>query len=196
MIYSYKEIVYLDPPVRTDTFNTDYAENEVRSNLEKKGSAADVSWAPVEELLEKMKHGERLIPFVVLGVVDDRHYISVPDGVDIGPQPPACEVRKEENLSHEVITKLVTTGMYAKQQRELKSMARVTNQAAMPWAVLKNFADVYSEIRALSSIVSEIVASSPAFASKSGVPSYALELLKEHKQTSDKLNQDLEKLGL
>lgn len=196
MIYSYKEILHLDPPVRTDTFNTEYAENEARSNLEKNGRAAAITWAPVDELLEKLERGDRLVPFVKLGIENERHYVSVPDGVDIGPQLPQCDVRKEDNIPHDILTKLITRGEYAQSQRELASMQRVSYQSDLTWSSVKNFADIYSEIRALSSVISELVACTPALASKSGIPSYALELLKEYKQTSDQLDQDLEKLGL
>lgn len=151
MIYSYKEIVHLDPPVYTESFNTSHIIEQERTKLEKQLESAQESERP--SIQEKLNNLHNLC--IVLGKVGERYYISVPDGYEIGGQIEACDVKPEVNLEHDVLMQLMGTG-YAEHQRELASLDKVVLKDDLNWAQIKNFANLYSELRAISSVVADI----------------------------------------
>lgn len=195
MIYSYKEIVHLDPPVYTESFNTSHIIEQERTKLEKQLESAQESERP--NIQEKLNNLHNLC--VVLGKVNERYYISVPDGHDIGEQIEACDVKPEVSLEHDVLMQLMSTG-YAEHQRELASLDKVVLKNDLNWAQVKNFANLYSELRAISSVVADIAAASPATMEErsldAGVPSYGLSLIQQYKTDDDELTNDLLQLGL
>lgn len=195
MIYSYKEIVHLDPPVYTESFNTSHIIEQERTKLEKQLESAQESERP--KIQEKLNNLHNLC--VVLGKVGERYYISVPDGHEIGEQIQACDVKPEVSLEHDVLVQLMATG-YAEHQRELASLDKVVLKDNLNWAQVKNFANLYSELRAISSVVADIAAASPATMEErsldAGVPSYGLSLIQKYKTDDDELANDLLQLGL
>lgn len=195
MIYSYKEIVHLDPPVYTESFNTSHIIEQERTKLEKQLESALESERP--KIQEKLNNLHNLC--VVLGKVNERYYISVPDGHEIGEQIEACDVRQESSLEHSILTQLMATG-YAEHQRELASLDMVEGKDKLNWASVKNFANLYSELRAISTVVSDIAASLPATMSDENdlvahVPSFGKAIIEKHKTDDVKLTDDLQRLG-
>lgn len=154
MIYSYKEIVHLEPPVYTETFNTSHIIEQERTKLEQQLESAPESERP--KIQEKLNNLHNIC--TVLGKVGERYYISVPDGYEIGEQIQACDVKPEVSLEHDVLVQLMATG-YAEHQRELASIDKVVLKDDLNWAQIKNFANLYSELRAISSVVADIAAS-------------------------------------
>lgn len=195
MIYSYKEIVHLDPPVYTESFNTSHIIEQERTKLEKQLESAPESERP--KIQEKLNNLHNLC--VVLGKVNERYYISVPDGYEIGEQIEACDVKKETSLERSVLNQLIDTG-YAEHQRELASLDMVDGKDKLNWAQVKNFANVYSDLRAISSVVSNLAAAMPApmVAEREltpEVPSFGEALLEKYKNDDTKLTEDLKRLG-
>ena len=195
MIYSYKEIVHLDPPVYTETFNTSHIIEQERTKLEKQLESAQESERP--KIQEKLNNLYNLC--IVLGKVGERHYISVPDGCEIGEQIQACDVRQEPSLDHSILTQLVDTG-YAEHQRELASLDMVEGKDKLNWASVKNFANLYSDLRAISSVVSNLATAMPATMADDRelvpeVPSFGVSLIEKYKNDDIKLTEDLQKLG-
>ena len=195
MIYSYKEIVHLDPPVYTETFNTSHIIEQERTKLEKQLESAQESERP--KIQEKLNNLHNLC--VVLGKVGERHYISVPDGHEIGEQIQACDVRQEPSLEHSILTQLMDTG-YADHQRELASLDMVVCKDSLNWAQVKNFANLYSDLRAISSVVSNLAAAMPAPMAAERelvpeVPSFGESLIEKYKSNDSKLTEDLQRLG-
>lgn len=195
MIYSYKEIVHLDPPVYTESFNTSHIIEQERTKLEKQLESALESERP--KIQEKLNNLHNLC--VVLGKVNERFYISVPDGYEIGEQIEACDVKKETSLERSVLNQLIDTG-YAEHQRELASLDNVVLKDNLNWAQVQNFANLYSELRAISTVVSDIAASLPATMSDESdlvahVPSFGKAIIEKHKVDDAKLTNDLQRLG-
>ena len=184
MIYSYKEIVHLEPPVTTDTFNTSHAYEAMRSKLGENVSA--------EQELELRS------AICTLGEYEGRHYISIPDGVDIGPQIPACDVRKENNLSEAQKIALRKNLDHFKMMNELASRESLEHQSQMNYYVSKNIANVYTLIRDLNSVLAKVIEASPAIMSRDSDPNFSasLETMKELKAKSDELNKQATDLGL
>lgn len=184
MIYSYKEVIHLEPPVTTDTFNTSHAYEAMRSELGEEVSAE-----------QEMKLRSAIC---ILGEFEGRHYISIPDGVDIGPQNPACDVRKESDLSEAQKIALRKNLDHFKMMNELASRESLEHQSQMNYYVSKNIANVYTLIRDLNSVLAKIVEASPAIISRDSDPNFSacLETIKELKAKSDKLNEQATKLGL
>ena len=197
MIYSYKEIVHLDPPVYTESFNTSHVIEQERTKLEKQLESAQESERP--KIQEKLFNVHNIC--TVLGKVDDRYYISVPDDCEIGEQIQACDVKSELVLDERVRQALLNSG-YAADQRRLASLNQVVlkSDPSMSWAHMQNFANLYSELRAISSVVADIAAASPATMEERsldvGVPSYGLSLIQKYKTDDDELTNDLLQLGL
>ena len=195
MIYSYKEIVHLDPPVYVETFNTSHIIKQERTKLEQQLESAQESERP--KIQEKLNNLHKLC--VVLGKVNERYYISVPDGAEIGEQIAACDVRQESSLAHTTLNQLIDTG-YAKHQRELASLDNVVLKDNLNWAQVQNFANLYSELRAISTVVSDIAASLPATRSIESdlvarVPSFGKAIIEKHKTNDVKLTEELQRLG-
>ena len=195
MIYSYKEIIHLDPPVYTESCNTSHIIEQERTKLEKQLESAQETERP--KIQEKLNNLHNLC--VVLGKVGERYYISVPDGHEIGEQIQACDVRQEPSLEHSILTQLMDTG-YAEHQRELASLDMVEGKDKLNWAQVKNFANVYSDLRAISSVVSNLAAAMPATMSDDRelvpeVPSFGVSLIEKYKNDDTKLTEDLQKLG-
>lgn len=195
MIYSYKEIVHLDPPVYTETFNTSHIIEQKRTKLEKQLELAQESERP--KIQEKLNNLHNLC--VVLGKVNERYYISVPDEYEIGEQIEACDVKKETSLERSILNQLIDTG-YAEHQRELASLDNVVLKNDLNWAQVQNFANLYSELRAISTVVSDIAASLPATMSDESdlvahVPSFGKAIIEKHKVDDAKLTDDLQRLG-
>lgn len=184
MIYSYKEIVHLEPPVTTDTFDTSHAYNAMRSNVEGEVSAE--------------KEMELRSAICTLGEFEGRHYISIPDGVDIGPQIPACDVRKEVDLSEAQKVALRKNLDHFKMMNELASRESIEHQSQMNCYVSKNIANLYTLIRDLNSVLAKMIEASPTLMSADSDPNFSasLETIKELKAKSDKLNDQASKLGL
>lgn len=195
MIYSYKEIVHLDPPVYTESFNTSHIIEQERTKLEKQLESAQESERP--KIQEKLNNLHNLC--VVLGKVGERYYISVPDGHEIGEQIQACDVRQEPSLEHSILTQLMDTG-YAEHQRELASLDMVEGKDKLNWASVKNFANLYSDLRAISSVVSNLAAAMPTTMADDRelvpeVPLFGVSLIEKYKKDDTKLTEDLQKLG-
>ena len=195
MIYSYKEIVHLDPPVYTESFNTSHIIEQERTKLEKQLESAQESDRP--KIQEKLNNLHNLC--VMLGKVNERYYISVPDEYEIGEQIEACDVKKETSLERSVLNQLIDTG-YAEHQRELASLDNVVLKNDLNWAQVQNFANLYSELRAISTVVSDIAASLPATMSDESdlvahVPSFGKAIIEKHKVDDAKLTDDLQRLG-
>lgn len=195
MIYSYKEIVHLDPPVYVESFNTSHIIEQECTKLEKQLESAQESERP--KIQEKLNNLHNLC--VVLGKVGERYYISVPNGHEIGEQIQACDVRQEPSLDHSILTQLVDTG-YADHQRELASLDMVESKDKLNWASVKNFANLYSDLRAISSVVSNLAAAMPATMADDRelvpeVPSFGVSLIEKYKKDDTKLTEDLQKLG-
>lgn len=195
MIYSYKEIIHLDPPVYTESFNTSHIIEQERTKLEKQLESAQESERP--KIQEKLNNLHNLC--VVLGKVGERYYISVPDGHEIGEQIEACDVRQEPSLEHSILTQLMDTG-YADHQRELASLDMVVCKDNLNWAQVKNFANLYSDLRAISSVVSNLAAAMPAPMTDDRelvpeVPSFGVSIIEKYKNDDIKLTEDLQKLG-
>lgn len=195
MIYSYKEIVHLDPPVYTESFNTSHIIEQERTKLEQQLESAQESERP--KIQEKLNNLHNLC--VVLGKVGERHYISVPDGHEIGEQIQACDVKPEVSLEHDVLVQLTATG-YAEHQRELASLDMVEGKDKLNWASVKNFANLYSDLRAISSVVSNLATAMPATMADDRelvpeVPSFGESIIEKYKKDDTKLTEDLQKLG-
>lgn len=195
MIYSYKKIVHLDPPVYIESFNTSHIIEQERIKLEKQLESAQESERP--KIQEKLFNVHNIC--TVLGKVGERYYISVPDGYEIGEQIQACDVKKETSLERSVLNQLIDTG-YAEHQRELASLDNVVLKNDLNWAQVQNFANLYSELRAISTVVSDIAASLPATRSIESdlvarVPSFGKAIIEKHKTDDAKLTDDLQRLG-
>ena len=194
MIYSYKEIVHLDPPVDIESFNTSHIIEQERTKLEQQLESAQESERP--KIREKLNNLHNLC--VVLGKVGERYYISVPDGHEIGEQIQACDVKPEVSLERDVLMQLMDTG-YAEHQRELASLDMVVCKDNLNWAQVKNFANLYNDLRAISSVVFNLAAAMPANMADRElvpeVPSFGVSLIDKYKNDDTKLTEDLQKLG-
>lgn len=184
MIYSYKEIVHLDPPVRVETFNDLHAYNAMRSKLGEEVSAE--------------KEMELRSAICTLGEFEGRYYISIPDGVDIGPQIPACDVRKEVDLSEAQKVALRKNLDHFKMMNELASRESIEHQEHLSYYESKNIANLYTLIRDLNSVLAKMIEASPALMVANSDPNFSasLETIKELKAKSDELNAQATKLGL
>ena len=194
MIYSYKEIVHLDPPVYIESFNTSHIIEQERTKLEQQLESAQESERP--KIQEKLNNLHNLC--VVLGKVGERYYISVPDGHEIGEQIQACDVKPEVSLERDVLMQLMDTG-YAEHQRELASLDMFVCKDNLNWAQVKNFANLYNDLRAISSVVFNLAAAMPANMADRElvpeVPSFGVSLIDKYKNDDTKLTEDLQKLG-
>lgn len=184
MIYSYKEVVHLEPPVTTDTFDTSHAYNAMRSNVGGEVSAE--------------KEMELRSAICTLGEFEGRYYISIPDGVDIGPQNPACDVRKESALSEAQKVALRKNLDHFKMMNELASRESIEHQEHLSYYESKNIANLYTLIRDLNSVLAKMIEASPTLMSADSDPNFSasLETIKELKAKSDELNKQASKLGL
>lgn len=176
MYYSSKQVIDLEPPVTTHSFQP-VVKIETLDPLSEETKVSTV-------------YSDRI---QFLGKIGDTFYHFVPDDQVLAEQPEKAEVTKLETLPEEVKTALTLSGEYTTNLRYGEAVKNV------PYSIdayqERNQVALWQAIFDISTVLAQLLEQTP-MATDSGSVNVALETIKKFKAQSGAINTKLEEVGL